>query len=76
MKAKFDNILMPIAGMLIDESQRKHITFDAFSRTQLSIGSSRNGYQEYHKRKRYVKEALKEQYSALRKQGRYNGSVL
>lgn len=30
MKAKFDKILLPISEVLIDESQRKHITFDAF----------------------------------------------
>lgn len=30
MKAKFDKIVVPIAGMLIAEDQRKHITFDAF----------------------------------------------
>lgn len=30
MQAKFDRILEPIADMLIDESQRDHITFDAF----------------------------------------------
>jgi hypothetical protein len=30
MKAKFDHILMPIADILIDPEQRKHITFDAF----------------------------------------------
>ena len=30
MQAKFEKILEPIAGELIDESQRKHITFDAF----------------------------------------------
>ena len=30
MRAKFDKILMPISDVLIDESQRKHITFDAF----------------------------------------------
>lgn len=30
MQAKFEKILEPIADMLIDESQRKHITFDAF----------------------------------------------
>ena len=30
MKAKFDKILLPISDLLIDESQRKHITFDAF----------------------------------------------
>ena len=30
MKAKFDKILVPIAGELIDSKQRKHVTFDAF----------------------------------------------
>ncbi len=30
MRAKFEKILEPIAAVLIDESQRKHITFDAF----------------------------------------------
>ena len=30
MQAKFDKILEPIADALIDESQREHITFDAF----------------------------------------------
>ena len=30
MQAKFEKILGPIAGVLIDESQRQHVTFDAF----------------------------------------------
>ncbi|MCH7490573.1 MAG: Zn-dependent hydrolase [Gemmatimonadetes bacterium] len=30
LQAKFDSILVPIAGMLIAEDQREHITFDAF----------------------------------------------
>ena len=30
MQAKFEKILEPIADVLIDESQRQHITFDAF----------------------------------------------
>ncbi len=30
MRAKFDKILEPIADELIDESQRSHVTFDAF----------------------------------------------
>jgi hypothetical protein len=30
MRAKFDKILEPIADVLVDESQRQHITFDAF----------------------------------------------
>ena len=30
MQAKYDKILVPIADVLVDESQRQHITFDAF----------------------------------------------
>ena len=30
MQAKFEKILLPIADNLIDEAQRKHVTFDAF----------------------------------------------
>ncbi len=30
MRAKFDKILVPLAGTLIAEDQRRHITFDAF----------------------------------------------
>ena len=30
MQAKFDKILDPIANVLVDESQRRHVTFDAF----------------------------------------------
>ncbi len=30
MRAKFDKILKPISGVLIDKAQRKHITFKAF----------------------------------------------
>ena len=30
MQAKFDKILEPIADVLVDDSQRQHVTFDAF----------------------------------------------
>jgi len=30
MRAKFEKIMQPIAGVLIDASQRRHVTFDAF----------------------------------------------
>jgi hypothetical protein len=30
MQAKFEKILLPISDTLIDEAQRKHVTFDAF----------------------------------------------
>jgi len=66
MKAKFDNILMPIAGMLIDESQRKHITFDAFfENTTFHEVAHGMGIKNTINSKGTVREALKEQYSAL-----------
>jgi len=66
MKAKFENILIPVAGMMIDESQRQCITFDAFFENTtfhevahgLGVKNTING-------KGTVREALKEQYSAL-----------
>jgi len=66
MKAKFDNILIPVADMMIDESQRKYITFDAFFENTtfhevahgLGVKNTING-------KGPVREALKEQYSTL-----------
>ena len=66
MKAKFDNILMPIAGMLIDESQRKHITFDAFfENTTFHEVAHGLGVKNTITGKGTVREALKEHYSAL-----------
>jgi hypothetical protein len=35
MQAKFDKILVPIAEELVDESQRQHISFDAFFATTM-----------------------------------------
>jgi len=66
MKAKFDNILMPIASMLIDESQRGHITFDAFfENTTFHEVAHGMGVKNTINGKGPVREALKEQYSAL-----------
>ena len=66
MKAKFDNILMPITGMLIDESQRRHITFNAFfENTTFHEVSHGMGVKNTINGKGTVREALKEQYSAL-----------
>ena len=66
MKAKFDNILMPIAERLIDESQRQHITFDAFfENTTFHEVSHGMGVKNTINGKGPVREALKEQYSAL-----------
>lgn len=66
MRYKFDRILMPIAQELIDQSQLKHVTFDAFFNTVmfhevahgLGIKNTING-------KGTVREAIKEHYSAL-----------
>lgn len=66
MKAKFDNILMPIASMLIDESQRQHITFDAFfENTTFHEVSHGMGVKNTINGKGTVREALKEQYTSL-----------
>jgi len=66
MRAKFDNILMPIAEMLIDESQRQHITFDAFfENTTFHEVSHGMGVKNTINGNGPVREALKEQYSAL-----------
>ena len=66
MKAKFDNILMPIASMLIDESQRQHITFDAFfENTTFHEVAHGMGVKNTINGKGTVREALKEQYSSL-----------
>jgi hypothetical protein len=66
MKAKFDNILMPIATMLIDESQRHHITFDAFfENTTFHEVAHGMGVKNTINGKGTVNNALKEQYSSL-----------
>jgi len=66
MKAKFDNILMPIAAKLIDPSQLKNVKFDAFFNNVmfhevahgLGIKNTING-------KGTTKDGLKEIYSAF-----------
>ena len=66
MKAKFDKILMPIAGKLIDESQRQYITFDAFfENTTFHEVAHGMGVKNTINGKGPVREALKEQYSVL-----------
>lgn len=66
MKAKFDNIMMPIANLLIDEAQRKYVTFDAFfENTTFHEVSHGMGIKNTITQKGTVKEALKEQYSAI-----------
>ncbi len=66
MKAKFDNIMVPIAQKLTDPAQMKNVKFDAFFNNVmfhevahgLGIKNTING-------KGTVREALKDEYSAL-----------
>ena len=66
IRYKFEEILVPISNVLIDEEQREHITFDAFFENimfhevahGLGINQTING-------KGTVRAAMKEQYSAL-----------
>jgi hypothetical protein len=66
MKAKFDNILVPIANMLIDESQRHHIKFDAFfENTTFHEVSHGMGVKNTITGKGPMREALREYYSPI-----------
>ncbi|MDO9512116.1 MAG: Zn-dependent hydrolase [Bacteroidales bacterium] len=66
MKAKFDKILVPISHLVIDESQRKNITFDAFFENVmfheiahgLGVNQTING-------KGPVREALRDSYTSM-----------
>ena len=66
MEAKFDQILVPIAHMLIDESQLQHITFDAFfENTTFHEVSHGMGIKNTINGRGPVREALREYYSSL-----------
>lgn len=66
MKAKFDKILMPIAEVLIDSSQRQYITFDAFfANTMFHEVAHGLGIKNTINGKGTVRTALKEHASAL-----------
>ncbi|SNR78273.1 dipeptidyl-peptidase 3 family protein [Lutibacter flavus] len=66
MRAKFDKILMPISESLIDESQRKHITFDAFfANTMFHEVAHGLGIKNTINNKGTVRSSLKELASAL-----------
>ncbi|MCP4312514.1 MAG: Zn-dependent hydrolase [Bacteroidetes bacterium] len=66
IRYKFEEILVPISNVLIDEEQREHVTFDAFFENVmfheiahgLGINQTVDGMGT-------VRSALKEQYSAL-----------
>lgn len=66
MRAKFDKILVPISEVLIDESQRKHITFDAFfANTMFHEVAHGLGIKNTINGKGTVRTSLKEHASAL-----------
>ncbi|HNY07478.1 MAG TPA: Zn-dependent hydrolase [Bacteroidales bacterium] len=66
MKAKFDNILQPIAKVLCDPSQLNNITFDAFfSNVMFHEVAHGLGIKNTVTGKGTVREALKEKYSAF-----------
>ncbi len=66
MKAKFDKIMIPVSNLLIDETQRKHITFEAFfGNTMFHEVAHGLGIKHTINEKGTVREALKEQASAL-----------
>ncbi|PIA81021.1 Zn-dependent hydrolase [Gaetbulibacter sp. 4G1] len=66
MQAKFDKILVPISEVLIDETQRKHITFDAFfANTMFHEVAHGLGIKNTINDKGTVRTSLKEHSSAL-----------
>ena len=67
MQAKFDNILVPIANLLIEESQLKHIKFeDAFFQNVMFHEVAHGlGVKYTLDRKKSVREALEKYYSPI-----------
>ncbi len=66
MKAKFDQILVPIANMIITPDQRKHIKFDAFfANTMFHEVAHGLGIKKTINGKGMARTALKEHYSAI-----------
>jgi hypothetical protein len=66
MRAKFDNILVPIASVLIDSAERSKIKFDAFfSNVMFHEVAHGLGIKNTITGKGTVREALKEKYSSF-----------
>jgi len=66
MQAKFDKILVPISGVVIDPAQRKHITFNAFfENTMFHEVAHAMGVKNTINGKGTTRTALKEIYSSL-----------
>ena len=66
MQYKFDKILVPISKIVIDEEQRKHVTFEAFfENTMFHEVAHGLGIKNTINDKGTVRQALKETYSAI-----------
>lgn len=66
MQAKFDKILVPIAGILIAEDQRKHIKFDAFFENVMFHEVAHGlGLGNTVDKSSTVREALKNMYTSI-----------
>jgi hypothetical protein len=66
MRAKFDNILIPISKVLTEPKEQKHITFDAFfSNVMFHEVAHGLGIKNTITGKGPVREALKEKFSAF-----------
>ncbi len=66
MRAKFDNILMPIAQVVIADDQLKHVKFDAFFNNVMFHEVSHGlGVKQTINGKGTVRAALKETYSGI-----------
>jgi hypothetical protein len=66
MQAKFDKIMVPIADLLIDPAQRKHVTFNAFfENTMFHEVAHAMGVKNTINGKGTARTALKEIYSSL-----------
>ena len=66
MRAKFDKIMVPISEKIIDESQRSHVTFDAFfANTMFHEVAHGLGIKNTINNKGTVRNSLKELASAL-----------
>ena len=67
MKAKFDKILTPISDILIDEAQRKNVTFDAFFTNTMfhEVGHGLGLSYLVEDKETTVREALQNYYTSI-----------
>lgn len=66
MQAKFDKILQPISGLVIDEKQRKHVNFNSFFMNTIFYEISNSlGVSNTINNNGSVKEALKEHHNVM-----------